>query len=95
MRTRPLATWVTAAAMLATVNLGCSAKQKQPQIRDTWTPAASRAEQAATRAEEAAKRAEQAATRAETAAAKVEATVSRVESAVERIEAMVSKSMRK
>jgi hypothetical protein len=95
MRTRSMAVWVTAVAMLATVNLGCAAKQKPPQIRDTWTPAASRAEAAAKRTEEAAQRAEQSAMRAETAATKVEATVSRVETAIERIEAMVSKSMRK
>jgi hypothetical protein len=88
MRTsRRIATGIAAAALLGVVNLGCAAKQPEPP-RDTWTPAAQRADAAAGRAEAAASRAEAAAGRAEAAA-------KRVEDAAARVEAMLAKSMRK
>ena len=77
---------IAAGALFATLGMGCAAKQ--PEIQDTWTPAAQRAETAAGRAEAAAQRAEAAATRVETAA-------QRAENAAARVEAMVSKSMQK
>ena len=83
-----ITTGIAAAALLAMVNLGCAAKQQQPEIRDTWTAAARQANAAASRAEAAANRAETAASRVETAA-------KRAEDAAARVEAMVAKSMRK
>jgi hypothetical protein len=77
---------MAAAALLATINLGCAAKQ--PEIRDTWTAAAQQANTSASRAEAAAGRAEAAAGRAEAAA-------KRVEDSAARVEAMFSKQMRK
>jgi len=74
-----ITTGIAAAALLAMVNLGCAAKQQQPEIRDTWTAAAQQANAAASRAEAAANRAETAASR----------------DAAARVEAMVAKSMRK
>jgi len=83
-----IVTGIAAAALLAMVNLGCAAKQEQPEIRDTWTAAAQQATTAASRAEAAANRAEM-------AASKVEAAAKRAEEAAARVEAMVAKSMRK
>ena len=83
-----ITTGIAAAALLAIVNLGCAAKQQQPEIRDTWTAAAQRADSAASRAEAAANR-------SETAASRVEAAAKRTEDAAARVEAMVAKSMRK
>ncbi len=83
-----IVTGIAAATLLAMVNLGCAAKQQQPEIRDTWTAAAQQANAAASRAETAANR-------AETAAARVEAAAKRAEEAAARVEAMVAKSMRK
>ncbi|MCS6927040.1 MAG: alanine-zipper protein [Candidatus Binatia bacterium] len=87
MRTsRRLMAGIAAGALSAALSMGCAARQ--PEIQDTWSPAAQRAEAAAQRAETAAQRAEAAATR-------VEAAAQRAENAAARVEAMVEKSMRK
>lgn len=83
---RRLVAGVAVGTLFATLSIGCAARQ--PEIQDTWSPAAQRAEAAAGRAEAAAQRAEAAATR-------VEAAAERAENAAARVEAMVSKSMRK
>lgn len=62
---------IIAAALLATLNSGCTTT-RQSEVRDTWTDSANRSATAASRAEDAAKRAEAAATRMEAAAQKVE-----------------------
>ena len=82
-----IATGIAAVAMLGMVNVGCST-EKPPEVRDTWTAAASSASSSASRAEAAAGKAEAAASRAEAAA-------QRVEAAAQRIEAMTMKSMKK
>ena len=81
-----IVTGIATAALLATINLGCAAKQ--PEIRDTWTAAANQANTSAGRAEAAAGRAEAAAGRAEAAA-------KRVEDSAARVEAMFQKNIRK
>lgn len=90
MRTGRIAAGVATLALLATVNLGCAAKQttQRSEVRDTWTAAAKQSDAAATRAEVAAKRAEAASSRAE-------ASAKRIEDAASRMEAMMTKSMRK
>lgn len=85
---RPVTIGITLGALLTMLNSGCAARSPQPQITDTWTAAAQRADTAAQRAEMAANRAEEAAARVETAA-------KRAEDAAARVEAMVSKTMRK
>jgi hypothetical protein len=75
---RSLGMTLVAGALFLTVTTGCSPKrQPAPQLTDTWTPAAERAEAAAKRAEEAAARVETAAKRTEDAAARVEAMTTR------------------
>jgi len=81
-----MATGIAAGALLTMINLGCAAKQ--PEIKDTWTAAATQANTSASRAEAAASRAEAAAGRAEAAA-------KRVEDSAARVEAMFQKSIRK
>jgi hypothetical protein len=76
-------------ALLMTLTVGCATRQRPaPQITDTWTGAAQRAETAAGRAETAA-------SRAESTAARVEAAVKRVEDAAAEVEARVKQRMRK
>lgn len=76
-------------ALLMILTLGCATKlPPMPQLTDTWTEAAQRAETAAGRAEAAA-------SRAETTAARVEAAVKRVEDAVAQMEARVRQRLRK
>jgi hypothetical protein len=82
-----------AGALLATINLGCAAKQ--PQVQDTWTAASQQASAAASRADAAAARAEAAASRAEASAERTEAAVRRVEDAAARMEARTLQRMRK
>ncbi len=81
-----IATGIAVGALLTMINLGCAAKQ--PEIRDTWTAAATQASSSAGRAEAAAGRAEAAAGRAEAAA-------KRVEDSAARVEAMFQKSIKK
>ncbi len=83
---KQLVAGIATGMLCAALGIGCA--PKQPQIQDTWTPAAQRAETAAGRAEAAAGR-------AEAAAGRVEAAAQRAENAAARVEAMVSKSMRK
>lgn len=83
---RRLVAGIAAGVLSAALGIGCAARQ--PEIQDTWSPAAQRAEAAAQRAETAAQRAEAAATR-------VEAAAQRAENAAARVEAMVSKTMMK
>jgi nucleoid-associated protein YgaU len=83
---KQLVAGIATGMLCVTLGMGCAARQ--PEIQDTWTPAAQRAETAAGRAEAAAQR-------AETAAARVEAAAQRAEAAASRVEAMVSKSMQK
>jgi hypothetical protein len=82
-----IGTGIATATLLGMISLGCAARQPEPP-RDTWTPAAQRADAAASRAVAAA-------SRAEAAAGRVEAAAKRAEDAAARVEAMVSKSMRK
>lgn len=78
---RALGLTLVAGALLLTM-AGCNpTRQPAPQLTDTWTPTAERADAAA-------KRAEEAATRVETAA-------KRTEDAVARVEAMTTRAMRK
>lgn len=84
-------TGVAAVALLATVNMGCAAKQPQ----DTWTAAANQANQAASRADAAAGRAETAAGQSEAAASRAEDAAGRSEAAAARVEAMFDRMMRK
>ena len=77
-----IGTAVTAAALLAMVNVGCATQQ--PEVRDTWTDSANRSATAASRAEDAAKRAEAAAARMEAAAQKVENVAGKYNSTLER-----------
>jgi len=51
-----MATGIAAGALLTMINLGCAAKQ--PEIKDTWTAAATQANSSASRAEAAASRTE-------------------------------------
>jgi|SRR5262245_26434723 hypothetical protein len=81
-----ITTGIALGTLMTMMNLGCAAKQ--PEIRDTWTPAAQQANASASRAEAAASRAEAAAGRAEAAA-------KRVEDSAARVEAMFSKQLRK
>lgn len=90
---RPIVPIVAAGALLATLNLGCAARQ--PEVQDTWTAASQRADAAASRADDAAARAEAAAGRAETAAERTEAAARRVEDAAARMEASLTQRMRK
>jgi hypothetical protein len=83
---KQLVAGMVAGTLFAAVAVGCT--PTQPQIQDTWTPAAQRAETAAGRAEAAAQR-------AEAAAGRVEAAAQRAENAAARVEAMVSRAMRK
>src|SRR2546427_12382823 len=83
-----ITTGIAAAALLAMVNLGCAAKQQQPEITDTWTAAAQQANAAASRAEAAANP-------AETAASSVETAAKRAEDAAARVEATLGKRLRK
>ena len=78
---------VTAAALLAMVNVGC-ATQQQPEVRDTWTDSANRSATAASRAEEAAKR-------AEAAAARMEASVQRIENVTGKYNSALDRSLNK
>lgn len=76
-------------ALLLTLTLGCSTQQRPaPQINDSWTGAAQRAETAAGRAEAAA-------SRAEATADRVEAAVKRVEEAATQIESRTMRRLRK
>lgn len=76
-------------ALLMTLSLGCTTKrQPAPQITDTWTEAAQRAETAAGRAEAAA-------SRVETTAARTEAAAKRLDDAVVQMEARVMERLRK
>src|SRR5262245_35605870 len=81
-----MATRIAAGALLTMINLGCAAKQ--PEIKNTWTAAATQANSSASRTEAAA-------SRAETAASRAEAAAKRVEDSAARIEAMFQKSIRK
>ena len=80
-----------ALALLAMVNVGCSATQPQ----DTWTSAANQANQAASRADAAAGQAEAAAGRSEAAASRAEDAAGRSEAAAARAEAIFDRLMRK
>jgi len=82
-------TGVGLGALLMAFTLGCATKRPpMPQITDTWTEAAQRAETAAGRAEAAA-------SRAETTAARVEAAVKRVEDTAARMETRFMRRLRK
>jgi hypothetical protein len=73
---------------LLTLTLGCATKRPTPQITDTWTESAQRAETAAGRAEAAANRAEE-------SAARVEASVKRIEDVAAQVEGGVMRHMMK
>jgi hypothetical protein len=81
-------TGVGLGVLLLTFTLGCATKRPAPQITDTWTESAQRAEAAAGRAEAAA-------SRAETSAARVETSVKRIEDTAARIEVGVMRHMMK
>jgi hypothetical protein len=70
------------------LTLGCATRRPAPQITDTWTESARRAEAAAGRAEAAA-------SRAETSAARVEASVKRIEDAAAQVEGDAMRHMMK
>jgi hypothetical protein len=74
--------------LLLPLTLGCATKRPTPQITDTWTEAAQRAEAAAGRAEAAANR-------AEAGAARVEASVKQIEDVTAQIEGGVMRHMMK
>lgn len=76
-------------ALLMTLSLGCATKrQLAPQITDTWTEAAQRAETAAGRAEAAA-------SRVEITAARAEAAAKRLDNAVVQMETKIIERLRK
>lgn len=76
-------------ALLLPLTLGCAARQPPaPQITDTWSEAAQRAETAAGRAEAAA-------SSAEATADRVEAAIKRIEDAAAQMETRVLQRMRK
>lgn len=79
-RSRGMKAGVGLGALLMTLSLGCATKrQPAPQITDTWTEAARRAETAAGRAEAAASRVEAAAVRAEAAAKRLDDVAVQIE----------------
>jgi hypothetical protein len=88
-RSRWMKTGVGLGALLLTLTLGCATRQAPaPQITDTWSASAQRAEAAA-------RRAETAASSAEATAGRVEAAIKRVEDAAAQMEARVMRGLRK